>query len=94
MNRSDLTGQLASRFRQFTRQDVDLSLKAILDAIAKHLAGNGKVEIRGFGSFRLNVRPARNARNPKTGEKVAVPEKVVPHFKPGLELKRRVNQVR
>lgn len=69
-----------------------MSVKAILDMIANHLIGNGRVEIRGFGSFSLHTRPPRLGRNPKTGLRVSVPEKRVPHFKPGVELRERVNR--
>jgi integration host factor subunit beta len=50
-----------------------------------------RIEIRGFGSFQINYRPPRTGRNPKSGEKVPVPEKFVPHFKPGRELRKRVD---
>lgn len=64
-----------------------MAVSEILNAVAKSLVVGGRVEIRGFGSFALNHRPARVARNPKTGEKVAVPAKYVPHFKAGKELR-------
>ena len=73
-------------------KDVEQSVKIIVDTMTRYLAKGQSFEIRGFGSFDLNHRPARLGRNPKTGEKVAVPEKYVPHFKPGKELRERVNK--
>ena len=91
MTRSDLISKLTKLFPQLTRQDVDVSIKSILETIAARLAENKRVEIRGFGSFNVQIRPPRLGRNPKTGERVRVPEKHVPHFKPGAELRDRVN---
>ena len=91
MTRSDLITKLTKLFPKLTRQDVDVSIKTVLEAIASHLAENERVEIRGFGSFSVQIRPPRLGRNPKTGERVKVPEKHVPHFKPGAELRDRVN---
>ena len=65
-------------------------MNVLLSAIAKTLAAGGRVEIRGFGSFGLNYRSSRIGRNPKTGERVVVPEKSAPHFKPGKELRERL----
>jgi integration host factor subunit beta len=72
-------------------KDAELSVKAVLDAMADKLASGERIEIRGFGSFSLNYRPPRLGRNPKTGTKVQVPEKYVPHFKAGKELRERVD---
>ncbi|HRD93742.1 integration host factor subunit beta [Accumulibacter sp.] len=91
MTKSDLIGELAGRFPQLVAKDADLSVKMILDAMAEALAKGDRIEIRGFGSFSLNYRPPRVGRNPKSGEKVDVPEKWVPHFKPGKELRERVD---
>lgn len=90
MIRSELIALLARRFPQFTHEDTELAVKAILDGIAEALVQNNRVEVRGFGSFNLTCRPPRIGRNPKTGEKVEVPAKAVPHFKPGKELRERV----
>lgn len=70
MTRSDLVSKLTKLFPQLTRQDVDVSIKTILETIAAHLAENNRVEIRGFGSFNVQIRPPRLGRNPKTGERV------------------------
>jgi integration host factor subunit beta len=90
MTRSELISKLATRFPQLARADVDVCVKDILDMISDHLSKGGRAEIRGFGTFRTNVRPSRLGRNPKTGERVPVREKRVPHFKPGKELRELV----
>jgi integration host factor subunit beta len=74
-------------------KDADMSVKMILDAMTEALAIGDRIEIRGFGSFSLNYRPPRTGRNPKTGSKVQVPAKYVPHFKAGKELRERVDQL-
>lgn len=93
MTRSELISKLATRFPQVIAQDAEASVKIILEAIGNTLINGNRVEVRGFGSFSLHVRPPRLGRNPKTGQKVSVPEKRVPHFKPGVELRERVNNV-
>ena len=90
MTRSDLIATLAYRFRTLTEKDAEDAVKEILDAIGQALARGGRAEIRGFGSFGLNHRPARTGRNPKSGEKVQVPPKYAPHFKAGKELRERI----
>lgn len=92
MTRSELICALAERFPQLAAKDAEIAVKEILDAITDALISGNRVEIRGFGSFALNYRPPRVGRNPKTGEKVSVPEKRVPHFKAGKELRQRVEQ--
>lgn len=91
MTRSDLIAKLAERHPQLLAKDAELAVKVILDSLAATLANGGRIEIRGFGSFALNYRPPRLGRNPKTGEKVQVPAKYVPHFKAGKELRERVD---
>lgn len=90
MTRSELVTALAQRFPQLVLQDADLAVKEILTAISASLVQGGRTEIRGFGSFELNYRQPRLGRNPKTGEKVAVAGKFVPHFKAGKELRELV----
>ena len=92
MNRSDLIAALSSQFRALTAQDAEYAVKEILDAIGHSLVRGGRVEIRGFGSFALKYRSERKARNPKTGETVAVPAKYVPHFKAAKEMWERIDQ--
>ena len=91
MTKSELVAQLAPRFPQLVLKDADFAVKTMLDAMSEALARGHRIEIRGFGSFGLNCRPSRVGRNPKSGEKVHVPEKHVPHFKPGKELRERVD---
>ncbi|MFZ2302475.1 MAG: integration host factor subunit beta [Gallionella sp.] len=90
MNRSDLISRLAELHPQLLAKDADLAVKVILDAMSNTLSHGGRIEIRCFGSFGLNYRPPRLGRNPKTGEKVKVPAKYMPHFKTGKELRERV----
>jgi integration host factor subunit beta len=92
MTKSELIALLAERFPQLVAKDADLAVKMILDALSEALVNGDRIEIRGFGSFALNYRPPRVGRNPKSGEKVSVPEKWVPHFKAGKELRERVDE--
>lgn len=94
MIRSELINRLAALFPQFTAKDTELAVKAILEAMSNTLVKGERIEIRGFGSFRLNYRPPRTARNPKTGETVRIPAKPVPHFKAGKELRTKVDSGR
>lgn len=91
MTKSELINSLAEQLRHLEQADVELAVKQVLEQMAGTLAGGGRIEIRGFGSFSLHYRPPRVGRNPKTGEAVALPGKHVPHFKPGKELRERVN---
>jgi len=91
MTKSELIARLAARFPQLVAKDADLAVKVVLDAMTAALSRNDRIEIRGFGSFALNYRPPRVGRNPKSGEKVNVPAKHVPHFKAGKELRERVD---
>ena len=91
MTRSDLIAKLAERYPQLLAKDAELAVKVILDTMAGVLARGGRIEIRGFGSFALNYRPPRTGRNPKSGDKVQVPAKYVPHFKAGKVLRERVD---
>ena len=91
MTKSELITTLVSRLPSLKDEDVSFSVALLLEAIRSTLEKGGRAEIRGFGSFTLNYRPPRRGRNPKSGEQVFVPAKYVPHFKPGKELKGRVN---
>ena len=91
MTKSELIARLAERFPQLVAKDADFAVKMVLDAMSEALTQGDRIEIRGFGSFALNYRPPRVGRNPKSGEKVSVPEKWVPHFKAGKELRERVD---
>ena len=91
MTRSDLVAQLAERFSQLTHRDTEFAVKTILDAMSSALSKGHRIEIRGFGSFSINRRPPRVGRNPRSGEQVVIPEKLVPHFKPGKALREAVD---
>ncbi len=92
LTKSALIARIASRQQLLTEKDVELAVKALLEQMVDALATGERVEVRGFGSFSLHHRPPRTGRNPKTGETVEVGSKYVPHFKPGKELKERVNE--
>jgi integration host factor subunit beta len=91
MTRADLIDRLSLLHPQLQTKDADMTVRVILDAISDTLSRGGRVEIRGFGSFALNHRPPRKGRNPKSGATVMVPTKYIPHFKAGLELRKRVD---
>lgn len=91
MTRSELVDALAYRFPKLMKADADMAVAEILGAIGQTLVEGHRVEIRGFGTFALNYRPPRVGRNPKNGERVDVPAKYTPHFKPGKELRERVD---
>jgi integration host factor subunit beta len=91
MTKSELIESIAQKQTQLAQKDIDLAVKTLLEHMAQSLADGERIEIRGFGSFSLHRRPPRVGRNPKTGEAVSLPEKYVPHFKPGKELRDRVN---
>lgn len=91
MTKSELIEAIAGKQNNLICQDVELSVKSLLEQMSKSLAAGERIEIRGFGSFSLHFRPPRIGRNPKTGESVKLPGKHVPHFKPGKELRERVN---
>ncbi|MEK7702379.1 MAG: HU family DNA-binding protein [Nitrospirota bacterium] len=93
MTRSDLIKKMTLQNAEWMNEDqMTLVVKTIVDVIKEALSSGDKVEIRGFGSFRLRTRKRREGRNPKTATKVSVPEKQVPFFKIGKELKELVNQ--
>jgi len=92
MTKLELIDTLSIKHTHLSQKDVELSVKILLEQMAQSLANNERIEIRGFGSFSLHHRAARTGRNPKTGEAVALPSKYAPHFKPGKELRERVNQ--
>jgi integration host factor subunit beta len=92
MTKSELIEALARKQAHRKADDVDLAVKTLLEQMSNALASGERIEIRGFGSFSLHFRPPRMGRNPKTGDSVALPGKYVPHFKPGKELRERVNE--
>jgi len=92
MTKSELIDAIARQQPHLAHRDVELAVKCILEQMSKSLASGERIEVRGFGSFSLHYRPPRMGRNPKTGEPVALPGKYVPHFKPGRELRERVDR--
>ncbi|MEN9775985.1 MAG: hypothetical protein RL322_3055 [Pseudomonadota bacterium] len=91
MTRSELIERLAEQFPQLVAKDAEFAVRTILEAMARTLAAGQRIEVRGFGSFAVSYRPPRVGRNPKSGEKVMVPGKRVPHFKAGKDLRERVD---
>ncbi len=91
MTKSELIDQIVSKQSQLSSKDVELAVKTMIEHMSEVLSTGGRIEIRGFGSFSLHYRAPRKGRNPKTGETVSLSGKYVPHFKPGKELKERVN---
>ena len=91
MTKSELIEALSRKQSQLAYKDIELAVKTILEYMSSSLSNGERIEIRGFGSFSLHYRPARSGRNPKSGEPVSLPAKYVPHFKPGKELRERVN---
>jgi integration host factor subunit beta len=91
MTKSELIGRLAERNPRLVARDADEAVNTMLDAMTEALSAGQRIEIRGFGSFALNYRPPRVGRNPKSGDRVQVPAKHVPHFKAGKELRERVD---
>lgn len=94
MTKSELIEILARRQSQLAYKDVELAVKTILEHMSGTLSNGERIEIRGFGSFSLHYRPPRVGRNPKSGEPVSLPAKYVPHFKPGKQMRERVDNSR
>jgi integration host factor subunit beta len=91
MTKSELIEKISEKVDGLSKKQTEVVVETIFESIKESLAKGGKVEIRGFGNFRLRSRNARKARNPKTGEAVDVPPKKVPYFKVGKELREMVN---
>lgn len=94
MTKSELIEIIVGKQQHLAHKDVELAVKSVLEQMSETLAEGDRIEIRGFGSFSLHHRPARVGRNPKTGDPVQLAEKRVPHFKPGKELRERVDASR
>jgi integration host factor subunit beta len=94
MTKSVLIEKISEKLNEhgLSKKQTEVIIETIFDSVKESLSNGGKVEIRGFGNFRLRARKARKARNPKTGESVEVPPKKVPYFKVGKELREMVNQ--
>ena len=93
MTKSVLIEKISEKVEGLSKKQTEVVVETLFDSIKDALAKGGKVEIRGFGNFKLRNRNARKARNPKTGEAVEVPPKKVPYFKVGKELREMVNRV-
>jgi integration host factor subunit beta len=91
MTKAELVDEVA-RVVQLTKKQAETIVNIVFDSIVESLRAGQKIELRGFGSFRLRSRKSRTGRNPKTGEKVEVPSKKIPYFKPGKELKELINK--
>ncbi len=91
ITKSELIERIAERHNDMSSKDIELAIKLILEYMAQSLASGMRIEVRGFGSFTLHYREPRMGRNPKTGEAVRLEGKYVPHFKPGKELRERVD---
>ncbi len=91
MMKSELIERIARKQSHLAYKDIELAVKGLLEQMSNALSSGERIEIRGFGSFSLHYRPPRSGRNPKTGDSVSLPGKHVPHFKPGKELRERVN---
>ncbi len=92
MTKAELVDEVA-RVVGLTKKQAETIVNIVFDSIVDSLRAGQKIELRGFGSFRLRSRKSRTGRNPKTGEKVEVPSKKIPYFKPGKELKELINKV-
>ena len=91
MTKSELIEIMAREQSHLAYRDVELAVKCMIEQMSQTLASGERIEIRGFGSFSMHFRPPRMGRNPKTGDAVALAGKHVPHFKPGKELRERLN---
>ena len=91
MTKSELIEKIGAAQAQLPVRDIELAVKTMIEHMSQTLAQGRRIEIRGFGSFSLHYRAPRIGRNPKTGESVGLSGKYVPHFKPGKDLRERVN---
>jgi integration host factor subunit beta len=94
MVKSELIARIVNKFSQLPEEDVERAINQILECMSNTISDGNRIEIRGFGSFSLHYRPARNAHNPRTGAKVVTTPKYATHFKPGKEIRDRINESR
>jgi integration host factor subunit beta len=92
MIKSELISQIAQKLTHISEKDLADSVNVMLEQMSDSLCKSERIEIRGFGSFALHYRPPRNAHNPKSGERLITTAKYSPHFKPGKEMRERINQ--
>jgi len=91
MTKSELIEQVASKVNNFSRKDIEVIVDTLFDSMSDSLSKGDKVEIRGFGSFKIKERDGRQGRNPKSGENIYIDSKRVPFFKAGKEIRERIN---
>ena len=91
MTKSELIEKVSSKVAAFSKRDIEIIVDTLFQSMADSLAGGGKVEIRGFGSFKIKEREGRQGRNPKSGENIFIQPKKVPFFKAGKEIRERIN---
>ena len=92
MTKSELIEEVASQVNTFSRKDVEMIIDTVFQSMTDSLSSGEKVEIRGFGSFKIKERNGRQGRNPKSGENIFIESKKVPFFKAGKEIKERINK--
>jgi len=91
MTKSELIEKVSSKVSAFSKRDIEIIVDTLFQSMADSLANGGKVEIRGFGSFKIKEREGRQGRNPKSGENIFIQPKKVPFFKAGKEIRERIN---
>ena len=91
MTKSELVEAVSSKVTSFSRKDIEVIIDTLFESMTDSLAKGGKVEIRGFGSFKIKERSGRQGRNPKSGENIFIDSKKIPFFKAGKEIKERIN---
>jgi integration host factor beta subunit len=94
MTKSDLIERVSAKVPHISRKDTELVVNTVFDSMTEALRSSDRIEIRGFGSFQVKIREAREGRNPKTGDEVKIPAKRTPFFKVGKELKERIERAR
>jgi integration host factor subunit beta len=94
MTKSELMAKMAKKQPHLLQKDVELAVNSVIELLTSTLASGERIEIRGFGGFSVSRRQARIGRNPKTGDSVEVPSRHMLHFKPGLDLREKVNASR
>jgi integration host factor subunit beta len=92
MTKSELIEAVAGRITAFSRKDIEVIVETVFQSMTDNLSSGGKVEIRGFGSFKIKQRDGRQGRNPKSGENIFIDSKKVPFFKAGKEIRERINK--
>ena len=92
ITRSGLVKILTEKQEHLAQKDIELAVRSLIDRMSSSLSSGERIEIRGFGSFDLRYQPPRTGRNPRTGEPVYIKGKYVPHFKPGKDLRKKIQR--